>query len=220
MAERQKKIKKFDSIYEKEASVEIRNHRGYIGGMWEIIGKLQFDFIIEQGLNKSHKFIDVGCGSLRGGLHFIDYLDANKYYGLDINKSLILSGIKNELSETSKDKITFENNFTVNDNFDFPFDIKFDYGIGLSIFTHLSHPKIIKCLKKLNEVFNDNGKFYATVFLPNSSVVHTYPDKDPYHYTVDEILNLGSTTNWTVDFIGEFGHPRQQQMVKFTKNKK
>jgi hypothetical protein len=208
---------KFDSIYESQASMEIQNYRGYIGGKWEVIGGLQFAFMLKQGLAKSHKFIDVGCGSLRGGHHFINYLYANNYYGLDINKSLILSGIKNELSEISKMKVTFEKNFTANSNFDFPFDTKFDYGIGLSLFTHLSHPKIAKCLKKLNKVFNVNGEFYATIFLPNSPTVPTYANKDPFHYTIDEITNLGLDANWSVDFIGDFGHPLHQQMVKFTK---
>ena len=209
-----------DNIYEKQASKEIENHRSYIGGMWEMIGGLQFSFIVKQGLQKSHKFIDVGCGSLRGGHHFIDYLDSNNYYGLDINKSLIVNGIEKELSDLNKKKVSFDTNFTVNDSFDFPFEAKFDYGIGLSIFTHLSHFKITKCLLNLNKVFKENGKFYATIFLPNSPFGSTYANKDPFHYTIDEITNLGINANWTVDFIGEFGHPRHQQMVKFTKNGK
>ena len=42
-------------------------HRGVVGGMWDEIGKLQFEFMVKQGLKSEHKFLDIGCGSLRGG---------------------------------------------------------------------------------------------------------------------------------------------------------
>lgn len=48
-------------------------HRIAVGGMWDEIGKLQFEFMVKQGLKPHHKFLDIGCGSLRGGysLHSI-----------------------------------------------------------------------------------------------------------------------------------------------------
>jgi len=42
-------------------------HRQAIGGLWEEMGKLQFDYLISQKLMPHHQFLDVGCGSLRGG---------------------------------------------------------------------------------------------------------------------------------------------------------
>jgi hypothetical protein len=50
-----------------EEAVEKLGHRNYVGGMWEEIGKLQFDFLVQQGLKPSHCFLDIGCGSFRGG---------------------------------------------------------------------------------------------------------------------------------------------------------
>jgi hypothetical protein len=32
-----------------EEAVEKLGHRNYVGGMWEEIGKLQFDFLVQQG---------------------------------------------------------------------------------------------------------------------------------------------------------------------------
>lgn len=41
-------------------------HRQVIGGKWEEIGKLRFEFLKAQGLQPEHKFLDVGYGSLCG----------------------------------------------------------------------------------------------------------------------------------------------------------
>ncbi|MGL5080430.1 MAG: hypothetical protein ACRC8A_02975 [Microcoleaceae cyanobacterium] len=50
-------------------------HRQFVGGMWDEIGKLQFDFLLANNLKPSSKFLDVGCGALRGGIPFVPYLD-------------------------------------------------------------------------------------------------------------------------------------------------
>ncbi len=41
-----------------------------VGGMWEEIGRLQFVFLVEKGLQPHHEMLDIGCGTLRGGRHF------------------------------------------------------------------------------------------------------------------------------------------------------
>jgi hypothetical protein len=57
-------------------------HRRRVGGMWEEIGRLQFDFLLSKGLQSRHFLLDIGCGSLRGGIHFIGFLDAGRYDGI------------------------------------------------------------------------------------------------------------------------------------------
>src|SRR5262245_17052197 len=67
-------------------------HRDFVGGLWDEIGRLQFDFLVAHGLKPEHKLVDVGCGALRGGVHFIRYLKPGHYFGLDLNASLIKAG--------------------------------------------------------------------------------------------------------------------------------
>ena len=127
------------------------NHREYIGDKWDEIGKLQFDFLIKKGLKPHHKLIDIGCGSLRGGVHFINYLNKKNYFGTDINYDLIKIGLLKELDDKLKSKID-ENNFLVSKNFNFNFNVDyFDYAIALSVFTHLRKSNIIACLKNLKK---------------------------------------------------------------------
>ena len=62
------------------------------GGTWDETGKLQFEFLIKEELKPEHFLLDVGCGSLRGGIHFIRYLDRGRYYGRDMDESLSDAG--------------------------------------------------------------------------------------------------------------------------------
>jgi ubiquinone/menaquinone biosynthesis C-methylase UbiE len=179
----------------------------------------------ERGLKPSDYFIDVGCGSLRGGVHFIEYLDSKHYSGADINASLIEAGITHELDDNQRDKID-DSTFCVSDNFTFDFgSVRFDYGIAVSLFTHLSTNKIRLCLQNLRRVFKDGGSFYATFFEQNGSDLNSpceqemgvvsYSYKDPFHYMIEDIVELGKQQGWDVNWIGDFAHPRNQQMCEF-----
>src|SRR6185436_21166804 len=75
-------------------------HRELVGGLWEEVGALQFAYLKGRGLLPSHRLLDIGCGALRGGLHFIRYLDTGNYYGMDVNASLIEAG-RRELDEAN-----------------------------------------------------------------------------------------------------------------------
>ena len=142
--------------------IEKKVHRSFVGGMWEELGKLQFDFLIESGLKPNHKLLDIGCGSLRGGLHYVKYLDEGNYFGLDINKSLIDAG-KIELEEAN---LTNKHpNLIVDDKFSFDkFNSKFDFMISVSVFTHLPMNIIVRCLNNARESLSPNGLYYATFF--------------------------------------------------------
>ena len=56
-------------------------HRQYVGGCWDEIGRLQFDYLVSQGLRPNHYLLDIACGSLRAGIHFIPYLEPGHYLG-------------------------------------------------------------------------------------------------------------------------------------------
>ena len=55
-----------------------------VGGMWDEIGRLQFEFLRARGLKADHWLLDIGCGCLRGGIHAIKYLKTGNYYGFCI----------------------------------------------------------------------------------------------------------------------------------------
>jgi cyclopropane fatty-acyl-phospholipid synthase-like methyltransferase len=43
-----------------------------IGGLGELMGDHQLQFLVDQGLKPEHRLLDIGCGSLRLGVKAID----------------------------------------------------------------------------------------------------------------------------------------------------
>ena len=205
--------------------IEAGAHRAYIGGMWEEVGRLQFDFLHARGLRPSHKFLDVGCGALRGGVHFVQYLEPGHYYGVDGNPTILQAG-RHELARAGlADK---EVHLAASDRFALDqFGQKFDYALALSLFTHLFGNTIVQCLAAVRDVLTPGGQFFATFFEAPRSVhldpithhpgaIVTHYDQDPFHYSFEEMQAMAKLANLSIKLIGEWNHPRDQRMLVFT----
>jgi len=214
--------------YERQLSPEEiagNEHRAFVGGMWDELGRLQFEFMKQQGLRPDHSCIDVGCGSMRGGLHYITYLDPGHYYGIDINASLIEAAQK-ELEAAGL--LGREPHLLVNDRFEMGlFNQLFDFGVAVSVFTHLPMNSIIRCLSEMRAVLKPEGVFYATFFEAPSpaytgTITHqpgevvTNYDSDPFHYSFVEIEFMAEAAGLHATLIGDWNHPRNQKMLAFS----
>ena len=199
-------------------------HRAMIGGMWKEIGLLQLEFLKGRGLLPEHTLLDVGCGPLRGGIPLIGYLEPGHYYGLDINESLIEAG-KMELAGAGlADR---KPHLLVDDRFAFSrFGTMFDVALAQSVFTHLFMNHIGRCLVEVGKVLKPQGRFYATFFrapapLHLPPVTHlpgnktTNYDADPFHYAFEEMEMLARSAGLRAEVIGDWKHPRGQQMLCF-----
>ena len=207
-----------------ESDILQNKHRDFIGGKWEEIGQLQYNFMLSQGLQPQHKLADIGCGCLRGGIHFIRYLETQNYYGLDLNASLITAAnheIKLAQLEAKKPQLL------VNDKFELDrFGQKFDFMLSISVFTHLPMNIIIRCLSEVQKNLAPDGKYYSTFFAAPSSAhtaqiahqpggITTNYDTDPFHYSLEEMSFMARIVGLEVNLIGQWQHPRNQQMLEF-----
>ena len=181
---------KYYDLHLTEKEIQNEKHKQEVGGNWEGIGKLQFQFLVKNGLLPTHKFLDIACGSLRGGIHFIDYLHPGHYKGLDINHSLIKAG---QLEIKKANLINKKPILLVDDQFTFTkFHTRFDFAIAHSLFTHLPINLIWRCLINVEKVLKIDGKIYATFFESKNKFtldpIKQYPriitnfDRDPFHY--------------------------------------
>lgn len=202
-----------------------------VGGMWDEMGKLQFDFLVEQGLKPEHYFLDVGCGSLRGGLHFIRYLDVGHYYGIDVDRELLRVGRKQLRKGGLAEK---DPSLVEMDDFSFSsLGRSFDYALAQSVFTHLPLNSIIMCIVNIEQVLNPGDLFYATFFenvhgkrnlkpLKHSSagdaIRYSFFDRDPYHYDLEAFRWVCDGLEMRVQYLGDWGHPRDQKMLVFKRN--
>lgn len=79
-------LEAYSEAYSRYTDLRVRSDpQQAIGGHWEALGKLQFDYLVANGLKPGHRLLDIGCGTLRGGRHFIRYLAPGGYTGIDIS---------------------------------------------------------------------------------------------------------------------------------------
>ncbi len=202
-------------------------HRWAIGGKWEELGRLQFDYLVAQGLEPQHRLLDIGCGPLRGGVHFIRYLEPGHYFGVEKNAALLAAGRDVELPRfglTEKEPV-----LVVMENFDFPaLGQRFDYALAQSVFTHLPVNRIVRCLLNMEKVLVAGGKFFATIYenpdgkrnldpISQTAGVTSYFDEDPFHYDVATFEWLCEGSSLEPQYLGGWDNPRNQKMLVFTK---
>lgn len=187
-----------------------------VGGMWNHIGALQFEFLKEAGLEPHHSLLDIGCGTLRGGRHFIQYLHANRYTRIDISAKAIdyacalvhEEGLveKHPLLVLCKDKgLKFS-------------EIKqhtFDFILAHSVFTHLMPHHIEECFRHIGMFMTDRTQFFFT-FSPAAEIVSD--DFKNFSYPQRFFHELAQRYSFVINEPRyAFDHPRQQRMLVLTR---
>jgi SAM-dependent methyltransferase len=191
-----------------------KGHRDYVGGGWEELGRIQFDFMVAQGLEPHHVLVDVACGSLRAGVHFIPYLDVGNYLGIDKEALLIERGIELELgADVAAEK---KPELVVSDAFEFDrFSKKPDFGIANSLFTHLRPDHIELCLRNLRAV--GGCRFFTSFKEVERPVRNPWRSADyrGFSYTRRQMEEMGERTGWSPHYIGDWGHRRRAMMIEY-----
>lgn len=221
-----------DSAYDNEAAIVARikrgQHRELVGGMWDELGQLQLDFLVGQGMRPSHTLLDIGCGALRGGVKLIPWLDPGGYWGIDRNRGLLDVGYDIELGRLGLTMRQPRAQLVHLEDFEFAsLSVRFDMAIAQSLFTHLSLNRIRRCMAQLASVMDMGGQLYASFFELNDvarrelPIVHqpggmtSHSDRSFYHYHRSDFAFAIQGLPWSLDYIGEWGHPRDQRMVRF-----
>lgn len=189
-------------------TIKDRDYKKYVGNPhnYELIGKVVFDILLDLGLNRNDKLLDIGCGSLRVGRHLIGYLKANNYYGIEPNDWLINEVIK----YVNKDKAPAFNN---NSDFDLKvFNESYDFIIANSVFIHACEVQIDKALSQINDILLPGGTFvFNYIEGPNNeSKTWTYPSH--VTYTKDKITGILDKYKLNYEFK-EYKYPGLQKWV-------
>jgi SAM-dependent methyltransferase len=194
---------------------------------WDYLGRLQLDYLVERGLEPGHHLLDVGCGPLRAGVHFIRYLEPGRYAGVDIRPELLEAARTVELPRHGL--VDKEPQLLASDHFEFgKLGRTFDFAIAQSVFTHLPLNSIIRCLVEMSHVLRPGGKFYATIHenphgklylddIQQSEDCVSHYDRDFFHYDLDALRAACDGTGLSFAYEGEWGHPNNQKMVVFTR---
>lgn len=72
--------------------------------LWRMKRAFQIDFLRSRGLQPADTVADIGCGSLRGGIALIDYLQPGRYIGIDVRESVLEEARRELAREKLADK--------------------------------------------------------------------------------------------------------------------
>jgi hypothetical protein len=159
-------------------------------------------------------------------------LDAGNYYGIDASADLLDAGYDKELAEAGLQHKLPRANLVAETEFDLsgvaggaPFDV----ALAISVFSHLPASWLRLCLERLAPSMRSGGVFHSSFFVVDSQEaweqparhqrggITSHPRQNPFHYTAEHIHEAAAGLPWAVDGPLDFGHPRAQVMVRFTR---
>jgi SAM-dependent methyltransferase len=182
-----------------------------VGGMWDEIGSLQFEFLIKQGMLPEHRMLDLGCGTLRGGRHFIRYLNTSNYTGVDISPACLDAAhklLKEEQLLTKNPALIMNTN--KNMKFAECESEIFDFILAQSVFTHLPQEFIYECFENIGKCMHEDSNFYFT-YLPAESIKRA--DIKTFFYPWIFFEKLAADCGFEIAEVSNlYPHPRGQKM--------
>ena len=189
----------------------LKDPHAAVGGKWEALGRLQFDYLVANGLKPDSKLLDLGCGTLRGGRHFIRYLNTSNYTGTDISWRAI----------DYAQKLVFKENLATKGPlliyrrpgqafFADLDDARFDFILAHSVFTHLPPAHVEECFAGVGRVMRPSGVFFFTF---QHEAEHRRKDLKGFTYPSRFFADLAERHNFLFETRTDYNHPRGQTMA-------
>jgi SAM-dependent methyltransferase len=136
--------------------------------LFELTARDPLCVALMEGLNPDSSVLEVGCGCLRVGYWFIQFLNAGRYCGIEPNEQMLAAGRDVLLGTMDAEK---QPRFDTNDRFDFgAFGTTFDFVIAFSIWTHASKSQISTMLDQFKRTANPGAKFVTSWLSPRPSM--------------------------------------------------
>ncbi|QRM87776.1 methyltransferase [Lacinutrix sp. WUR7] len=202
---------------------EVRHALVGAPNVWKYTREFQFNFLLDQGLQKTDKLMDIGCGTLRGGIPLIQYLDSSNYYGIDVRAEVLNEGrkeVKDAKLENKQPNLISFTHFS-----DLEIEAEFNVMFAFSVLIHLEDKIAESCFQFVSKSLVAGGVFYANaniadfedgqwvefpVVFRSQEFYNNLAVKNGLELEVmGDLLSLGHSTKKNSD--------KQQIMLKFTK---
>ena len=178
----------------------------------------QIKFLKDMKLMPEDYLLDIGCGTLVGGIPIISYLEKCHYYGIEKRPDVLEEARKELLASKLTHKMPVllsEDISSVN------FERKFNFVWAYAVLIHLKNEILEDCFAFVSSHLSKQGKFYANVNIGNKKD-DSWKGFPVVWRTLDFYKKVGSSYGLTVQDIGsrqEFGlaSSDDQRMLEISK---
>ncbi|MER5179773.1 class I SAM-dependent methyltransferase [Streptomyces sp. NPDC002896] len=200
------------------ASDTARSPEAAVGGApshdrWLAIGQLQHDYLVGHGLKPEDRMLEIGCGNLRAGWRFIQYLEPGHYYGIDISPDILIEAKKTLVRYGLQEKVP---HLTPVDNLklDFLPDAYFAVVHAHSVFSHSPLEVIDECLSHVGRVLAPDG-FFDFTFDRTEGAEHQVLRED-FYYRTETLIRLAEKHGLVARFMEDWEstwHPQSKLRI-------
>ncbi|MBV9207704.1 MAG: class I SAM-dependent methyltransferase [Actinobacteria bacterium] len=202
-------------------SEAVRSADGAVGSQtrqsWLKIGQMQFDYLVAHGLKPGMRMLEIGCGNLRAGRLFIEYLEAGDYYGIDISPDILLAAQRTLAEAGLQDKLP---HLTVVEDLRLAFLPAgyFDVVHAHSVFSHSPIEVIEECLAHVGRVMKPDG-FFDFTFGRTEGPDHQVLRED-FYYRTETLTALAGRYGLTAQFLTDWEElPHPQSKLRITRDR-
>lgn len=156
---------------------------------WLKLGRLQFDYLLGHGLTPDARMLEIGCGNLRAGRLFIDYLATGNYHGVDISPDILLAAQRTVVEFGLQDKLP---HLSLVDNLRLEFlpERHFTVVHAHSVFSHSPIEVIDECLAHVGRILAPGGFFDFTFDRTEGAEHHVL--REDFYYRTETLVALAA----------------------------
>lgn len=179
----------------------------------------QLDYLKSHGVKPNMTFLDYGCGPLSAGRYFIDYLESEKYIGVDISERVLEIGKKRikKFGLIEKKPQLFHLPWG---SFE-PLEGKiFDIIWCNGVFSHTSPEDIKFVVKNFSKMMDSNSIFYVTFGLTKGNTFQR--NFRSWRYNLEFFEKISKEYGLNVEFLADWASSTRSlktetDMLKFVK---
>jgi SAM-dependent methyltransferase len=189
-------VMKSDAAKNPEAAVGSASHQ-----RWLALGQMQFDYLVGHGLKPGDRMLEIGCGNLRAGWRFIDYLDTGNYYGIDISPDILIAALDTLGERGLQAKLPHLT--PVRDlRFAFLPDDAFTVVHAHSVFSHSPIEVIDECLAHVGRVLAPGGFFDFTFDRTEGDEHHVL--REDFYFRTETLIALAERHGLAARFMDDW----------------
>jgi SAM-dependent methyltransferase len=173
---------------------------------WLALGERQFSFLRDHGLESEHLMLEIGCGNLRAGWRFIEYLETGAYTGVDISPEILLAAQDTLVERGLTGKRPYL--MVVGDMSlkAFP-DAHFDVVHAHSVFSHCPVEVVEAAFAGVRRVIRPDG-FFDFTYNESGSDRYWGTLREDYFYPAEMLIGLAAEQGFAAEEMTGWQHPQ------------